>query len=1249
MRHNRTFILFLIIAAFTPFSGQLFAQIQPNANNIVFVNKNAQPGGNGQTWATAVKELADVLKWAREQTDNNQASWSEADPLSVWVAEGIYKPLYRPEDGMYTQIGQGKPGAFVLVRNVRLFGGFKGNETSLDQRDWQANKTNLSGDYGDNDEVSGFGTGLTIAGNGDNAYHTIVAAGSLGSAILDGFVVSGGSADFTPNQEPPNQTVNLQSIYPNSGGGMFCINTNVTVSNCEFSGNYATFAGGGVYAMNSQLNFSNCTIRQNRAPGTYGGGLYISSTQAQQFTNCLFWGNASRSGGGVSVLDNSPVNLSGCTFMSNSAQYGGGLYVVPATVTISAGKFIGNNASIEGGAFYNQDAHPQIVNSEFTGNYAGQKGGGIFSKGGVPSIINCTIAGNNAAEGGGIYGDGVTGGIVKNSMVWNNSSGTGGSTFSFEYSLAQELPAAGTGNLDGTIAYGSVFASPVAYSSAPTTNGNYHLSSVSPAINTGSNGNIPPGVSTDGDNYPRIENGTVDMGAYEYNRGMYRGHALYVDAAASPGGDGSNWGRAFKTLTEALTIARAYQDVTIFVAGGTYYPTTGTDRDRTFLLPPRNVRLFGGYDPAAGVRNPAGTPAVLSGDIGNPGREDNSYHVMVIPAPESDSTIVDGFTITGGSAEGDGSNAFFYQEVPLGTYRSWGGGVYLANVSNNGKVVLRNCIISGNSATDFGGGVINANTSLVAVNSLFSGNRAKFGGGLCNVPGSDGGVKSIVHQSTFAGNFAVTRGGGIDNFANVELEYINTLVYGNNSGVGGNAATYSGRNSLIQGLAGGGYDDPDGNLDGTVAYAAMFVGEVASHLAPNTLGDYRPVESSPARDNGSDAYATGITTDLTFTPRIFGPQVDIGAYEFSCPGNALAGGGQAWHVTPGNEWFNPIGDICYQVGGIRGGGPGGIEGSVYVRAWAVNEGVIADGPARFVRRYYSVSTPSEGWASLKFYYSNADFKAYNEAYGNSNNARLPDKDDENPDISNLKIFKYSGISFGNQLPGDYLGSTIPIFPTEVVWEEENNRWRVVFTTLGFSGFFITGQSLEALPVTLLSFKAEKQENTAQLTWQTTEEKDFSHFDIERSVDARNWQGIGRVKGRAVSGDTDYEDKSTSGSVYRFTDSRPGPGIVFYRLKMVDLDGTFSYSPIESISFGEGSALANAYPNPSQRGMIKLDVKGITPINIKVYDLSGRQVNVSARSMEAGAYELDFSRAAPGVYSIIISHESGVTVRKQVVY
>ncbi|ODS86103.1 MAG: hypothetical protein ABS46_01475 [Cytophagaceae bacterium SCN 52-12] len=99
--------------------------------------------------------------------------------------------------------------------------------------------------------------------------------------------------------------------------------------------------------------------------------------------------------------------------------------------------------------------------------------------------------------------------------------------------------------------------------------------------------------------------------------------------------------------------------------------------------------------------------------------------------------------------------------------------------------------------------------------------------------------------------------------------------------------------------------------------------------------------------------------------------------------------------------------------------------------------------------------------------------------------------------------------------------------------------------------------------------------------------------------------------------------------------------------MVDNDGTFSHSQIESVSF-DRSGTAYLYPNPSPKGYVKLDVNGLKVDAITVYDLSGRKIEIQARMTGNGDHELDFSRAASGVYTIVISYEGGAATRKQVV-
>ncbi|MCL2462114.1 MAG: Ig-like domain-containing protein, partial [Defluviitaleaceae bacterium] len=132
----------------------------------------------------------------------------------------------------------------------------------------------------------------------------------------------------------------------------------------------------------------------------------------------------------------------------------------------------------------------------------------------------------------------------------------------------------------------------------------------------------------------------------------------YVDAS---GGDDSNdgvsWETAFATLQMALN--RIAEPGQIYVAAGTYYPAKtagdGTDpRDKAFVIP-KDVKICGGYDASTGERHIRLNETVLSGDIGVKADDsDNSYHV-VISSGDVGSALLDGFTITGGNADGSGN------------------------------------------------------------------------------------------------------------------------------------------------------------------------------------------------------------------------------------------------------------------------------------------------------------------------------------------------------------------------------------------------------------------------------------------------------------------------------------------------------------------------------------------------------------------------------------------------------------------
>ncbi len=183
-----------------------------------------------------------------------------------------------------------------------------------------------------------------------------------------------------------------------------------------------------------------------------------------------------------------------------------------------------------------------------------------------------------------------------------------------------------------------------------------------------------------------------------------------------------------------------------------------------------------------------------------------------------------------------------------------------------------------------------------------------------------------------------------------------------------------------------------------------------------------------------------------------------------------------------------------------------------------------------------------------------------------------------------------------------------------------------------------------LPVTLLSFKARKQENTVLLTWKTTEETNFSHFGIQRSADARVWQAIGAVPAKS-SGSYIFTDATPP---HQFITTSPHHHILYYRLKIVNTDGSFVYSGIEAVSFDRGNEGLDVriYPNPAHKGKVTIEATGriSRPVNVQIFDLMGREVYTAA----SGATEIDVSRFAPGIYLLHIRQENESIVRKLVV-
>ncbi|MBL7190370.1 right-handed parallel beta-helix repeat-containing protein [bacterium] len=158
-------------------------------------------------------------------------------------------------------------------------------------------------------------------------------------------------------------------IYPNnSGGGIYCISSSPTISNCTISGNTATTVGGGIYCYYSSPSITNCAISGNTAD--YGGGIYCENSSSPAITNCTISGNtAEYQGGGIYCSSSSSPAITNCTISENTADYGGGIRCSSSSPEILNTIVSGNLGNY--GVYLSSSSNTTITFSDFYNNENG--------------------------------------------------------------------------------------------------------------------------------------------------------------------------------------------------------------------------------------------------------------------------------------------------------------------------------------------------------------------------------------------------------------------------------------------------------------------------------------------------------------------------------------------------------------------------------------------------------------------------------------------------------------------------------------------------------------------------------------------------------------------------------------------------------------------------------------------------------------------------------------------------------------
>lgn len=179
----------------------------------------------------------------------------------------------------------------------------------------------------------------------------------------------------------------------------------------------------------------------------------------------------------------------------------------------------------------------------------------------------------------------------------------------------------------------------------------------------------------------------------------------------------------------------------------------------------------------------------------------------------------------------------------------------------------------------------------------------------------------------------------------------------------------------------------------------------------------------------------------------------------------------------------------------------------------------------------------------------------------------------------------------------------------------------------FSQFFISRTVV--LPVELLSFTATAKSNDLVLVeWTTVNEVNLDRYEVERSVDGENFEMVG----------FSFPVGSQDETKYDFTDYAPATGINYYRLKSIDIDGSVSYSDVQSVVItNEENQSFEVYPNPaSDHVNVIINAVNKAETMILLYNQSGQKIVEAQIDKDL---RLDVSKLTPGLYHLVLQNNS----------
>lgn len=437
-----------------------------------------------------------------------------------------------------------------------------------------------------------------------------------------------------------------------------------------------------------------------------------------------------------------------------------------------------------------------------------------------------------------------------------------------------------------------------------------------------------------------------------------------------------------------------------------------------------------------------------------------------------------------------------------------------------------------------------------------------------------------------------------------------------------------------------------GNLTALVGVAVNFSSAQGTISAAQTTIQSNGTATATFTDNG----ATGTANVYSLADSVTtADAVADGTIAVNAP-SALAAVSTSGSVTVSSTTPVVTDGSCNQICSVLASGASPLSGLVTAGV-TLDPSVQSVGGQPYVTRHYDITpaaNASTATASVTLYFLQSEFNAYNAMVANSS-LWLPISSGDVTGRGNLTISQFHGTG---TKPGSYSGWTGPgpasvlISPgsSNVIWNSAKSWWEVSFPVTGFSGFYVTGPISAPLPVVLEGFGGVLQGTGVLLNWVVGLETGLLSYEVEGSTDGVAFSALGSVL------PTSSGASSSGAGSYQYFVADPAVGANYYRLKMVNTDGTFSYSNVAVVEFAGHGAGVRVLGNPLFAGSV-VQVTAVSggPVSLRLTDISGKTLWVRSAVLGVGVNTFALSSStgslARGVYLLtVVSGEMRETVK-----